>query len=90
MWRRPRGISSISMNTSKAGAKKVVSGSSVMPSNRMRSNRDKLKHMKFHLNMRKDFLTLRVAENTLPRRVVESPSLERFKIHLHVFLCHLL
>jgi len=42
--------------------------------------------------MRKNFFTLRVTEhwNRLPREVVESPSLEIFKTHLHKVLCSLL
>ena len=57
---------------------------SVVPSNRRRGNRHKLKHMKIQLNMRKNFFTLRVMEpwNRLPGGVVESPSLETFKTHL--------
>jgi len=65
---------------------------SVMPSNRTRDNGNKLKLRKFHLNMRKNFFTLRVAENwnRLPSDVVNSPSLEIFKSHLDVVLCSLL
>jgi len=64
----------------------------VVSSNRTRGNRHKLKHRKFQLNMRKNFLALRVIEhwNRLPRGVVESPSLEIFKTHLDMVLCNLL
>jgi len=43
-----------------------------------------MKRKKFHLNTRKNFLTLRVTEhgNRLPREVVESPSLEIFNIYI--------
>lgn len=65
---------------------------SVVAINRKRSNGHKLKHRKFHLNVRKSLSTLSVAEhwNRLPKDVVESPSLEIFRTHLARFLCNLL
>jgi len=64
----------------------------VVPSDRTRGNGHKLKQRKLHLNMRKNFFTLRVTEPwpRLPRGAVESPSVEIFKTRLDAVLCSLL
>jgi len=65
---------------------------SVVPRDRTRGSRHKLKHRKFCLNMRKNFFPLRVTEhwNMLPKEAVDSPSLEIFKTCLDTVLCRLL
>jgi len=70
------------------GAKPI----SVVPSDRTRGNRHKVKHRKFCLKMRKNFFTLRVTQhwNGSLREVVDSPSLEILKICLDKVLCSLL
>jgi len=64
----------------------------VVPSNRTSGNRQKPKHRKFNLNLRKNFFTLRLTEhwNRLCREDVDSLSLEIFKTCMDEVLCSLL
>ena len=64
----------------------------VVHRNRTRSNGLKLEHRKFRANMWKNNYMARVTEhwNRLPKEVVESPSMEIFKISLDACLCDLL
>lgn len=63
----------------------------VVPSNRTRGSGPKSEHRRCPLNIRKDFLTVRVTEHqhSLPREVVESLTLEILKSQLDMGLGNL-
>lgn len=64
----------------------------LMPSDRTRDHGHKLKHWKFPLNIRKHFSTVRVTKHwhRVPRKAVESLSLEVFKSHVDTVLNNLI
>lgn len=81
------------LNTADEESKQVgASLYSGAPSYRTRSNGHKLKHRTFHPNTEKHFYTVRLMEhcNSLPRKMVESPSLDKINKQLDTTLSNLL